>query len=272
MTETGQVFQRASRWATATRVHRHSWLRRFLTFLLHCAYRLVLRLEVVGLEHIPPSGPVILAINHISFLDPVLVVSVLRRKVLPMAKAEVFRDVVLGPLVSAFDAFPVRRGEIDRRAVQTALEVLRLGGVLLIAPEGTRSPTGALIQGKEGAVYLAWRTGAPIVPVGVDGTDRFKVNIRRLRRTPVRVVFGRPFRVAIPETAGREALRVATDELMAQIAALLPPERRGVYADSSTANPRYLRPLEGAAHPVLAAPAPVGIGGGRPRIEARANE
>lgn len=243
--ETGQVFRRASRWATATRVHRHSWLRRFLTFLLHLAYRLVLRLEVVGLENIPAAGPVILAINHISFLDPVLVVSVLRRKVLPMAKVEVFRDVVLGPLVSAFDAFPVRRGEIDRRAVQTALEILRLGGVLLIAPEGTRSPTGALLPGKEGAVYLAWRTGAPIVPVGVEGTDRFKFNIRRLRRTPVRVVFGRPFRVEIPEDRSREALREATDELMTQIAALLPPHRRGVYADlSRAAAPRYLRPLE----------------------------
>ncbi|MDT7883812.1 MAG: lysophospholipid acyltransferase family protein [Thermoflexus sp.] len=243
MEETGQVFQRSSRWLTATRVHRHSWVRRFLTFLLHLAYRLVLRLEVVGLENIPDRGPVILAINHISFLDPVLVVSVLRRKVLPMAKAEVFRDVVLGPLVSAFDAFPVRRGEIDRRAVQTALEVLRMGGVLLIAPEGTRSPTGALIRGKEGAVYLAWRTGALIVPVGVDGTDRFKFNIRRLRRTSVRVVFGPPFRVEIPEERSREALREATDELMVQIAALLPPERRGVYANFPAATPRYLRPL-----------------------------
>ncbi|MCS7250907.1 MAG: lysophospholipid acyltransferase family protein [Anaerolineae bacterium] len=243
MTETGRVFRRASRWATATRVHRHSWLRRFLTFLLHLAYRIVLRLEVVGLENIPPSGPVILAINHISFLDPVLVVSLLQRKVLPMAKAEVFRDIVLGPLVSAFDAFPVRRGEIDRRAVHTALEVLRMGGVLLIAPEGTRSPTGALIQGKEGAVYLAWRTGAPIVPVGVEGTDRFKFNIRWLRRTPVRVVFGPPLYVEIPEERSREALREATDELMLQIAALLPPERRGIYADFPLATPRYLRPL-----------------------------
>lgn len=268
MTETGQVFQRASRWATATRVHRHSWLRRFLTFLLHLAYRMVLRLEVAGLENIPPSGPVILAINHISFLDPVLVVSLLRRKVLPMAKAEVFRDAVLGPLVSAFDAFPVRRGEIDRRAIQTALEVLRMGGVLLIAPEGTRSPTGALIPGKEGAVYLAWRTGAPIVPVGVDGTDRFKFNIRRLRRTPVRVVFGPPFRVEIPAERSREALREATDELMAQIAALLPPERRGVYAGFPAAAPRYLRPLaapeglearQAMAGHMAAGPHPTGI-------------
>lgn len=243
MTETGRVFQRASRWATATRVHRHSWLRRFLTFLLHLAYRIVLRLEVVGLENIPASGPVILAINHISFLDPVLVVSLLRRKVLPMAKAEVFRDVVLGPLVSAFDAFPVRRGEVDRRAIQTALEVLRLGGVLMIAPEGTRSPTGALIRGKEGAVYLAWRTGAPIVPVGIDGTDHFKFNIRRLRRTSVRVVFGQPFLVEIPEERSREALREATDELMIQIAMLLPSERRGIYAGFPLTAPRYLRPL-----------------------------
>jgi 1-acyl-sn-glycerol-3-phosphate acyltransferase len=117
------------------------------------------------------------------------------------------------------------------------------GGVLLIAPEGTRSPTGALIRGKEGAVYLAWRTGALIVPVGVDGTDRFKFNIRRLRRTSVRVVFGPPFRVEIPEERSREALREATDELMVQIAALLPPERRGVYANFPAATPRYLRPL-----------------------------
>ncbi|WP_376793167.1 lysophospholipid acyltransferase family protein [Thermoflexus sp.] len=259
MTETGQVFQRASRWATAARVHRHSWLRRFLTFMLHLLYRILLRLEVVGLENIPPTGPVILAINHISFLDPVIVVSVLRRKVLPMAKAEVFQDAVLGPLVSAFDAFPVRRGEVDRRAIQTALEVLRLGGVLLIAPEGTRSPTGALIQGREGAIYLAWRTGAPIVPVGIDGTDRFKFNIRRLRRTPVRVVFGPPCRVEIPERQEREALREATDELMAQIAALLPPERRGIYADFPHTTPRYLRPLGRMESTVLSPVEPVAM-------------
>ncbi len=219
---------RSSAW-----VHRKGWLQRLYTFLLKkVIYPLLLRLEVEGMERIPGKGPAILAMNHISFLDPVLMVSLPERKVVAMAKAENMAHPILGRLSRAFDAFPVRRGEVDRRALRTAMEVLQAGGLLLIAPEGTRSPTGQLQQGRDGLAFIATRARVPIVPVGIDGSDRFKVNIRRLRRTPVRVVFGEPFSLETEGRADRAALARMTDEVMRHIARLLPPERRGVYRDS----------------------------------------
>lgn len=206
--------------------------RRILTVALRLAVKVVLDLRMSGVEHIPASGPVILISNHISFLDPVIVVGLLPRPVIAMSKIENFQDRLLGPLVRAFDAFPVRRGAADHHALHTSLEVLKAGLPLWIAPEGTRSETGQLQRGLEGVAFIATRSGAPIVPMAFIGTPDFKRNIRRFKRTSVRVIIGPPFYLGQTQPRPRrEALAEMTDEAMRRIAALLPPEMRGVYAD-----------------------------------------
>jgi 1-acyl-sn-glycerol-3-phosphate acyltransferase len=107
---------------------------------------------------------------------------------------------------------------------------LKAGGVLGLAPEGTRSHTGQLQEGKTGAAYLADRAGVPIVPVALAGTENVWRNLKRLRRTPVACTIGQPFRLPSDGRAKGEQLKHLTDEVMCRIAALLPPQYHGAYA------------------------------------------
>jgi 1-acyl-sn-glycerol-3-phosphate acyltransferase len=202
---------------------------------------LLLRLEVMGLRRIPSEGPVVLAISHTNFLDPVLAMAVCPRPVESVSKIENFRLFILGPLIRLYGVIPIQRGEVDRKALSAAIEVLRRGEVLIIAPEGTRSGVGRLQRGRGGLAYVAARTDALIVPVGITGVEGFWQGLVRLRRTLVRVVLGRPFRfVARGRPLNREALARMTGEAMFQLAATLPPERRGRYANLETATEEWL--------------------------------
>jgi 1-acyl-sn-glycerol-3-phosphate acyltransferase len=131
---------------------------------------------------------------------------------------------------------PVQRDGVDRRAVQLALDVLRTGEILLVAPEGTRAP--ALQPPREGAVYLASRSGAPIIPVAIEGSEGFPTLpfLPRWREPSVEVTIGRPFQVKPGFRRARGGqLKQMSDEAMYLLAAMLPPERRGVYSDLSQA-------------------------------------
>ncbi|MCR4399974.1 MAG: lysophospholipid acyltransferase family protein [Syntrophomonadaceae bacterium] len=130
------------------------------------------RWRVEGEEHIPRTGPVILAANHLSNWDPILVGAACSRPVHFMAKEEMFRSRWLAWLLTRIHAFPVRRGSADRRALRTALDRLAQGEVLGIFPEGTRSKTGELARPQPGIAMLALRSGAPVVPVACIGSDR----------------------------------------------------------------------------------------------------
>src|SRR5512139_4338266 len=121
-----------------------------------------------GIENVPAEGPTILMINHIAFIDPFVVLNLLPRDIVPLAKIEVYSYPVVGIFPRLYGVIPVRREEVDRRAIQQSLEVLKAGEIILVAPEGTRGP--ALKEGREGVAYLASRSEAPIVPVGIDGT------------------------------------------------------------------------------------------------------
>jgi 1-acyl-sn-glycerol-3-phosphate acyltransferase len=224
--------------------------RKLLNALLNFLYFVLLRLEVVGKENVPLAGPLILMINHVDAIDPFIVVGVFPRPVTPMSKIEVFDVPLIGFLAKAYGAFPVRRGQADTRALRQALQVLTEDGVLLIAPEGTRSPTYSLQQGKEGMALIAARSGAPLIPVAITGTQHAGRYWQRLRRAPVRITIGEPF---ILDAGGaplrRPLLRAMTDEAMFQMAAILPPEYRGVYTnldDTSTAHviPGYAKVRE----------------------------
>jgi len=212
--------------------------RRFLKFLLRTiAFSWLIRLDrVEGLENIPAQGSAILLMNHIAFVDPIILVHVVPRHIVPMAKIEVYKYPVIGIFPRIWGVIPVRREEFDRRAVQDALEVLRAGEIVLVAPEGTRNPQ--LQRGKEGMAYLASRSGSPIVPAAIEGTPGFPAlkYSRRWKKGGASVKFGRPF-VYRPEyqRAGRDDLRKMADEAMYVLAGLLSESRRGTYSDLSKA-------------------------------------
>jgi len=216
--------------------------------VLRILTRILLKVEVAGLERLPASGPVILAINHINSIDGLLLRALLPRDIIGWAKAEIWGNPILRILAESLDTIPLRRGELDIYSVRLALQALGEGKLLGIAPEGTRSWHGRLQQGHPGLVFLALR--APdtfILPAVIYGQERFDKNLRRLRRTEVNVVFGQGFYLdAGGCRATREMRQEMTDEIMMQIASLLPPEYRGVYSDVAAATERYLRFPPGA--------------------------
>jgi 1-acyl-sn-glycerol-3-phosphate acyltransferase len=211
--------------------------RRILRWLIdNVAFRILAKFDrVEGLEHFPEKGPAILMINHIAFIDPIVVLACMPRNIVPMAKVEVYRIPVWGIFPWIWHVIPVRRGEVDRRALRMALEVLSAGEVILVAPEGTRGP--CLRRGKMGIAYLASRSGAPVIPVAVEGTKGFpSINPARWRQPGAVVRLGRPFRFrSVSERPKREELRRMTDEAMYVLAGMLPESRRGEYADLSQA-------------------------------------
>jgi 1-acyl-sn-glycerol-3-phosphate acyltransferase len=225
---------------------RYERIRRVLRFLLrYVGFPLLAKINhAEGQENIPESGPGILMINHIAFIDPIVVLHVLKRDIIPMAKVEVYDYPIIGIFPHLWGVIPVRREEVDRRAIQQSLEVLRAGELVLVAPEGTRGPE--LKQGKEGIAYLASRSGAPIIPVSVDGTIGFPAFrfTKAWRGAGATVHFGRPFRFR-PEYlhAGRDQLRLMTDEAMYVLSAMLPPNRRGYYSDLSRASQETIEPV-----------------------------
>src|SRR5512135_1960989 len=216
--------------------------RRLLSFGLHAAMKLLLKIEITGWENVPSSGGMILMINHIAFLDPVLLTGLFPRPIISMAKAEAMDQKIVGTLIKAFDAFPVNRGTGDRQALRTAFDVLDAGLPLLIAPEGHRSETVTLGEAHEGIAYVASRSRAPIVPVGISGTDQFKYNFKRWHRTSAIYRFGRPFYLdAGDDRANSAVLKRMTDEAMYQLALILPSQQRGIYSDIESATTKYVR-------------------------------
>ncbi len=200
------------------------------------------RLTVRGAENIPDTGPLIVMINHISALDPGLMMGVVtNRFVIPMTKIE-NTQFFLGKLVVWWwDAYTVRRGEVDRQALINSIELLKSGQCLLIAPEGTRNPNG-LQRPKEGMAYIATKADATIIPAAISGAIGWKEKWLRWQRPHLEVTFGQPFKF---KTEGRRVprnnLTAMTDEAMYQLALAQPDEKlRGAYADLSKASVSFL--------------------------------
>ena len=197
-------------------------LYRILKPLALALMRLLFRLEVRGQEHVPPTGPVLLASNHVSVLDPPLVGGASPRVLHFMAKEELFRIPLFGRLITALNARPVRRDGSDGRALKTALRLLGEGRALLVFPEGTRGVEGRLASGKPGAGMLAVMSGAAVVPVHVSGSGRALPPGRMIPRpAKVRIRFGPPLHFKTGrEEERKERYREATTEIMRAIAQL----------------------------------------------------
>jgi 1-acyl-sn-glycerol-3-phosphate acyltransferase len=150
-------------------------------------------LYVQGTENVPATGPVLLVSNHTSYLDPVAIGDASPRRVVFMAKAELFENRLLNYLLRGVDSFPVRRGEADRAAFRTTLKMLEEGRVVCIFPSGTRSPIGEIGEAEPGAALFAVKTGCPVVPVYVSGTNDMMDRKGKFHRAKVTVAFGEPF-------------------------------------------------------------------------------
>ncbi len=210
--------------------------------------RVLCRIDDAQLARVPAHGPLILVANHINFLDaPLIYTHLLPRPVTAMAKEETWHNPLLAFLFDLGGAIPLRRGEADMGAMRRGLAVLKAGSILAVAPEGTRSNHGRLQAGHPGVALLALRSGAPLLPLAHYGGEGFRRNVTRLRRTSFRLVVGRPFYLdARGQPVTREVRQRMADEVMYQLAALLPPAYRGRYADLAAASETYLRFPEGS--------------------------
>ena len=221
------------------------WLGRMVVVIVRFVAHLLLKLDLSGIRPMPSTGPVVLIGNHTNFIDPTLAYITHSRYVKGLTASETFtyKRFLFKFMGWAVDAIPVERGTPDRGAIRACVEALENGWVLYIAPEGTRSGHGRLQKGKAGVTLILLRAGThiPIYPIVSTGLETFWSNIKRLRRTPVRVVMGEPFYLAPPEGRVRRDVREQiTAEMMGQIAAHMPPEFRGPYADQVGVTPQYL--------------------------------
>jgi 1-acyl-sn-glycerol-3-phosphate acyltransferase len=207
---------------------------RTLRSIVRFFMNIIAEIEVHGGEKLP-KGNVIAAANHLGRLDPAVLLCILDREDIIIPVAEKYKNQLLyGVLGRAVNAVWLNRFEADYSALKQILERMKQGGMLVIAPEGTRSKTEALQEGKMGVAFLASKSGYPVLPVAVTGTeDRAVVeNLKRFRRSKIIVTAADPFSIQIPKGKGREeAMQEATDEIMCRIAALLPEKYRGVYKD-----------------------------------------
>ncbi|MDP3047250.1 MAG: lysophospholipid acyltransferase family protein [Chloroflexota bacterium] len=203
---------------------------RFANLVLRLFFYLLTRLEITGRDNVPPTGSLMVVLNHVSFLDPPLLGVGIPRRIWWMSKIENWNNPIMGVVLTLYGAFPVQRGEVDRKALVHAMDILRTGGALGIAPEGTRSRSGILARAKPGAARLALQTDATILPVGIVGTERAVQAWRRLRRPVISLHIGKPFKLAAEKPVSKEKQQELADSMTLHIAELLPEKQRGVYA------------------------------------------
>lgn len=177
---------------------------------------LVYRLRVLGIENVPKQGPLVLAPNHFSQMDHFFVGVHLRRKIRFMAKSQLFGQPVLTYIYKHGGAFPVRRGQHDEEAIETARILLDQGEMLLVYVEGGRSRSGQLGEPKPGIGRIALETGAPIVPVCIHGSERVR-SWNRLRFPKVTVQFGEPISFPVEEAPSRERQREVAAEAFGRV-------------------------------------------------------
>ncbi|MGH2582115.1 MAG: lysophospholipid acyltransferase family protein [Anaerolineales bacterium] len=195
--------------------------------------RIISRVSITGQENIPKEGPVIFTINHLGLLDPLLgYVGAGRTDVTGWVADKHTKNPLISYFVNSLGGIWIDRENVDMQALRKAIQALKDGRLFGLAPEGTRSPTGALIPAKEGASYLALSTGAPVVAGAITGTEKVPRGWLRLTRPQIGIRIGKPFYLVQDKTKDREkAMEQATDEIMCRIAALLPVRYRGVYAN-----------------------------------------
>lgn len=209
-----------------------SWFYYVVRLIVRTWLRLFTCWQVKGRENIPGQGPLLVVANHLNLADAPLVMVSLGRKAMFMAKEELFRSRFSGYFVGGLGAFPVHRGQADRKALLQAERVLAEGLALVMFPEATRSKNAQLQPAFPGSALIAWRSGAPILPIGITGTERIKGAGWWLLRPKITVNIGRPFHLPpVSSKLTKTELAELTNYIMGHIAELLPVEYRGNYAE-----------------------------------------
>ena len=206
---------------------------------------MICRIDDSQLQRVPAAGPLIIVTNHINILEiPILYTRLQPRELHGLVLATRWKNPLLRWIFAETETIPLARGEPNPQAIRRALDYLKAGSIVIISPEGTRSGHGRLQEAHPGAVLLAQRSQAPLLPVVYYGSEDYKKNLVRLRRTDFHLAVGQPFYL---DSRGRpldqQVRRQMTDEVMYQLAALLPPAYRGLYADLSCATQEYITKL-----------------------------
>jgi 1-acyl-sn-glycerol-3-phosphate acyltransferase len=204
--------------------------------------RLLCRVDDSQWVKIPARGPLILAVNHINFIEmPIMVTHLIPRPITGLVKSDGWQNPFLRWVFTLWGAIPLQRGQADMSAVRAGLAALNEGKILAIAPEGKRTGDGRLIEGHPGIVTMALKSQAPILPVVYYGNEHFWPNFKRLRRTDFKVNVGCPFILnGHGRPVSKQMRRQMTAEIMFQLARLLPEQNRGYYADLSAASEEFL--------------------------------
>ncbi len=207
------------------------WFYYVTRIIIRMLFILLTHWRIRGKENIPSQGPLLVVANHLNLADPPLLAVSLSRKVIFMAKKELFRSKFSSYFVRSFGAFPVRRGQLDGKALRQAEQVLAEGKALAMFPEGARSRHAQLRPAFSGSALIALRNGAPILPVGITGTEKIRGIAWLLRRPRITVNIGHPF--YLPPASSKLTkgeLAESTNYIMERLAELLPQEYRGNYA------------------------------------------
>jgi len=224
----------------------NKFLNRLTTFVVRVFTHIACRIDAPDLYKIPMQGPLIVIVNHTGQIEvPLLYGNLQPRLMTAWAKAETWEDNwFLNWIFNIWKVIPIHRGEADINALKQALRALKDGYIFGVAPEGTRNKTGILRRALPGAVILALHSGAPILPVAHWGGEVFLSNLKRFKRTDFHIRVGEPFTLNINglKITG-EIRQQIVDEMMCQIAALMPKEYRGVYADAEQSAQRYVQKI-----------------------------
>ena len=213
----------------------------FITTLLRIYFWLTLRMDADEMKTLPMQGPAIVISNHTGQIEvPVLATLLQPRKISGWGKVEAFDNWFLRWVFGAWGIIPIRRGEADIKALKDALRALQDGCYFGIAPEGTRNKTGVLIRAHPGTVILALRSGAPIIPVAHWGGEVFLSNLKRFKKTDFHLRVGERFKLNVNGKVTAEMRQEIADDMMYEIAKLIPEEYRGAYSDLSKATGKYL--------------------------------
>jgi len=222
-----------------------------INFVMKFFYKIVCRISEDEFKKIPAKGPYVLVGNHICFMDiPLLYLFLQPRYVVGLGKKELLDAPIVGALLKMWNVIGISREEADIQAIKSCLKVLKKGAFLSLAPEGTRSNTGVLQKGKAGTILLAYKSKVPILPLAHWGLESFNENFKSFKRTSVEVKLGRPFVLDAGDVKVTQEIREEmVDQVMYEIAALMPEQYRGVYSDMSKKTGKYLKFVEEAVKP-----------------------
>ena len=203
---------------------------------------MICRIDDSQLGRVPLTGPLIIVTNHVNILEiPIIYTRLQPRELHGLVLATRWKNPLLRWIFAVTETIPLGRGEPNPQAFRRALDYLKAGSIVIISPEGTRSGDGRLQAAHPGAVLLAQRSQAPLLPVVYYGSENYKQNLSRLQRSDFHLAVGQPFYLnSHGRPLDRQVRQHMTDEVMYQLAALLPPDYRGLYSDLSRATQDYI--------------------------------